>query len=280
LTNLERGICHASQSGTQKARDLKRLYGERAVVTGASSGLGEAFAHALAARGIRCVLVARRGDELARVAEEVERRYGIGCEILPADVGRSTFPDELSAVCDGKDIGIVISNAADNPAGAFRRHTRDTVERVLDVNVRAALLLANDWLPRLCERGRGAFLLVGSAEGYTGVPYSAVYSSTKAFVLAFGEALWGEYRKDGVDVLVLVPGAIDTPLLASRQIRNKGMDPRVVADIGLDHLGRGPAVVPGSVNRWIFAALRHLPRRWTVRLVGAAMRPIVEKVQR
>jgi short-subunit dehydrogenase len=259
-------------------RDLKDRYGPWAVITGASSGLGEAFAHALAARGIRSVLVARRRDELARVAQDVQRRHGIDCEILAADVGRPEFPDDLSAACADRDVGLVISNAADNPAGAFRRHSRHTVERILDVNVRATLLLANLWLPRLSERGRGAFLLVGSAEGYTGVPYSAVYSSTKAFVLAFGEALWGEYRKDGVDVLVLVPGAIDTPLLASRQIRNRGMDPRIVADIGLDHLGRGPAVVPGPLNRWMFAALRHLPRTWTVRLVGATMRPIVERL--
>ncbi|MGH6961260.1 MAG: SDR family NAD(P)-dependent oxidoreductase, partial [Dongiaceae bacterium] len=135
----------------------------------------------------------------------------------------------------------------------------------------------------LKARGRGGLLLVGSAEGFFGTPFSACYSASKAFVLSFGEALWGEFRQSGVDVLVLAPGATETPLLASRKLQGRGiraMSAPSVAEIGLDHLGKGPSVVPGAGNRWGFRLLRRLPRRWTVQLVGAAMENIVASLKR
>ncbi|WP_162932291.1 SDR family NAD(P)-dependent oxidoreductase [Solimonas sp. K1W22B-7] len=262
---------------------FRQRYGEWAVVTGASSGIGEAFAHALAARGVRPLLVARREDELRRVAAAVQQRHGVECGWLALDLADPAFIERLAEACAGREVGLVIGNAAHNPAGAFLDLPREALLRTLDVNDRANLLLAHAFLPAFKARGRGGLLLVGSTEGYSGSPYSACYSASKAFVLSFGEALWGELRGSGVDVLVLVPNATDTPLLASRNVgarKIRGMSAPAVAQTGLDHLGKGPSVVPGPLNRWTFRVLRRLPRKWLVQAVGGAMRRIVVDMQR
>lgn len=263
--------------------DFRKRYGPWAVVTGASSGLGEAFAHELARRGLRSLLVARRAGELARVAADIQRQHGLACDSLALDLADPSFIDPLSAALGEREVGLVIGNAAFNPAGAFLDLSRDELLRMADINARANLLLAQAFLPRLAQRGRGGLLMVGSTEGYTGVPYSACYSATKAFVLTLGEALWGEFHEQGVDVLVLAPGATDTPLLASRDLGGLKVNPmssQEVARIGLDHLGHGPVVIPGTANRWMSGLMRLLPRRWVVRLSGKVMRGIVQRTRK
>ena len=258
--------------------DFRQRYGECAIVTGASSGIGEAFAHALAARGVKPILVARRVEELDRVATDVEKASGVACVKVAGDLADPSFILQLEEACADLDVGLVIGNAAYNPAGAFLDMSREVLLRMLDVNNRANVLLANAFLPRLKERGRGGFLMVGSTEGFFGVPYSSVYSATKGFVLSLGEGLWGECADFGVDVLVLAPGATDTPLLASRNLGGRKievMSPRAVAEVGLDNLGRGPVVVPGKGNQRTAFMMRLLPRRWLVRTMGNAVRQIV-----
>jgi short-subunit dehydrogenase len=262
--------------------DFRHRYGEWAIVTGASSGIGEAFAHVLAERGIPSLLVARRESELARVTSDIQKRHGLACLPLALDLADPASLERLSAEAAGLDVGLVIGNAASNPAGAFLDLSAEELQRMLAINARANLLLARAFLPRLAQRGRGGFLIVGSTEGFAGIPWSACYSATKAFVLNLGEALWGEFRGQGIDVLVLAPGATDTPLLASRKLdarRVAPMAPQDVARIGLDQLGKGPVVIPGTANRWMFGLLRHLPRHWLVSLAGRAMRGIVQRAR-
>jgi short-subunit dehydrogenase len=261
--------------------DFARRYGEWAVVTGASSGIGEAFAYALASRGVQSLLVARRREELARVAANILQNHGISSDILVADLAGPAGVEALRAACDGRDVGLVVSNAAFNPPGAFLDHAPEIFSRMLDVNCRASMLLANIFLPRFLARGRGGFLLVGSTEGFSGSPFSAVYSATKAFTLSFGEALWGEFRAQGVDILVLVPGATDTPLLASRKMQKvSAMPPGDVAEIGLINLPHGPYVVAGRSNKWMMRILRRLPRKWSVLIIGGAMQKVLKNLKK
>jgi short-subunit dehydrogenase len=255
-------------------------YGPWAVITGASSGLGEAFAHAVAARGIQPLLVARRADELARVSASVERSSGLACRRLSLDLADPAAADMLLDATADVDVGLVIGNAGFNPPGAFAEHDRALLERVLDVNARANLLLAHGFLPRLAARGRGGLLLVSSVEGYFGVPYSTAYAASKAYVLSLAEGLWGEARRSGVDVLALVPGPLDTPLFRSRGVRVPAMAPRTAAELALDQLGGGPSYVPARLDRWMFRILRALPRRSAVRLMGCGMRRTVGRLAR
>ena len=265
------------------SNDFQHSYGPWAIVTGASSGIGEAFVHALAARGISSVLVSRREDELHRVINDVHQRHGINCLAVLLDLADSQFIDTLTQATEGLDIGLVVGNAAFNPVGAFSDLSSNDLMRIIDVNDRANLLLASKYLPKLKARGRGGFLLVASSEAFFGAPYSACYSASKAFVLSLGEALWGEMKGTGVDVLVLAPSATDTPLLASRDLGDmkiRVMSAMEVANIGLDNLPDGPYIIPGARNRIFFGLMRHLPRGFAIRLMAPVTKKVVRRSQR
>lgn len=253
-------------------------YGPWAIVTGASSGIGEAFAHALAERGVASVLVARRESELTRVADDIHRDHGLQCRTLTVDLADAGFAKRLTESVSDLDIGLVIGNAAFNPVGAFSDMSSETLNRIIDVNDRANVLLANAFLPLLSQRERGGLLLVASTEAFVGMPYSACYSASKAFVLSLGEALWGEMQGTGIDVLVLAPSATETPLLASRDMGNLKvhvMSPGEVANIGLDNLPKGPCVIPGTQNKLMFGTMRLLPRRYVIRKMGKTLKQVL-----
>lgn len=253
-------------------------YGPWALVTGASSGIGEAFAYAIAEQGINIILLARREHELDRVRTEVVEKYGVECEMFAVDLAVPSFIDQLETFLGDRELGLVVSNAGYNPVGSFEDLDRDAVLRILDVNDRAPLLLAQHFLPALAARGRGGFLIVGSIEGFNGTPWSAVYSASKAFVQSLGEALWGEYRKRGVDVLVLAPGATDTPILRAREVEVPGvMTPAAVAEYGLKHLANGPSAIPGWSNRLILGVLKFVPRKLVSISMGRALKAVVER---
>jgi short-subunit dehydrogenase len=253
--------------------DFKDIYGPWAIVTGASSGIGESFSHAVARRGLRPLLVARRSDELARVAREVEVATGIRCEIVEADLASPDFIQTVTKACQSLDVGLVLSNAGYNPPGDFEERSAEELCAVLDTNCRAPVLLAEAFVPALRKRGRGGFLITGSIEGFFGVPHSAVYAASKNFVQAFGEGLWGELQPEGLDVLVLAPGATDTPLIRSRNMQDLPgiMTSEAVAEFGLDHLGQGPTAIPGKGNREMVSTFAGMARSDAVVAMGNAM---------
>lgn len=260
------------------SKDFCNLYGPWALITGASSGIGEAFAHAIAARGVNVILLARREEELYRVRADVVAKHDVKCEMLVVDLAVASFIDQVEAFLGDRELGLVVSNAGYNPIGSFEDIDREAVLRILDVNDRAPLLLAQSFLPGLAKRGRGGFLIVGSIEGFNGTPWSAVYSASKAFVQSLGEALWGEYRKRGVDVLVLSPGATDTPILRAREVEVPGvMTPAAVAEYGLKHLANGPCAIPGWSNRLILGVLKFVPRKLVSISMGKALKTVVER---
>ena len=257
-------------------------YGPWAIVTGASSGIGEALAVALGRRGVSSLLVARRADELERVAADIRSR-GASADVLALDLSQPEAAATLQQRSADRDVGLVVCNAGINPEGEFEELSPAAHEQILDVNVRAPVLLARTFLPRLARRGRGGFLITGSIEGFVGFPHSATYSASKGFVRAFAEALWGEYRSQGIDVLGLAPSATDTPLL-----RRNGFEPSelpgvltadVVAEYALGHLRNGPVAVPGWTNRLMATALTHTPRRLLLPVLGKAMQAAHRKAK-
>jgi short-subunit dehydrogenase len=265
-------------------KDFETRYGPWALVTGASSGIGEAFAHLLAEAGIHLLIVARRGDTLNALAKELSGKHGVEVEALSLDLGQPDFLDSLLEACDGKDIGLVVSNAGIAAKGAYVEMKPQELTRLLDVNCRAPLLLAQAFLPRLKQRGRGGFLITGSLEGFQAYPYSVPYAATKAFVHSLGEGLWGEMRGSGIDVLVLAPGATDTELLPLTgmdvsDMPTGVMSSREVALVGLKQLQSGPTVIAGFVNRLMMGMLGLMPRRWAILAGGKGMQDAMKKSQ-
>lgn len=254
-------------------RPFRPTYGPWALVCGGSEGLGAAFADELGRRGLNLVLVARRPEPLAETASRLRRAREVEVETVAADLGSPDAAALIAAATAGREVGLVVANAALAPAGPFLTRSTTQVQAAVDLNCRAAVLLAHRFLPEMVERGRGGLILVSSLAGLQGVPNLAVYSASKAFLISLAESLWAETRAAGVDVLASCPGAVTTPgyQLAARRPAPGAQSPAQVAVATLDALGRGFRVVPGQLNRAnAFALSRLVPRRAAIAVFGRA----------
>ncbi len=246
-------------------------YGEWAVVAGASEGLGEAFAAALAERGMNVVMVARRGRILEAIGERLATEHGVELRCLELDLADRAFPGALKEATRGLELGVLVYNAAFVPMGPFLDNDEDAIEAAVDVNVRGPLRLVRALAPVLRERGRGAVVLMSSLSGLQGSPHISVYAASKAFNTIFAEGLWYELTPHGIDVAACVSGAVPTPGYLERFGREvPGMlSAEEAVRQTLDALGNGPRIVPGRINRFAHQLVRRLlPRRTAIRLIA------------
>ena len=252
-------------------------YGPVALVTGASSGIGLAFAEELAARGLDLVLTARRADRLEALAARLRADHGIAVSVLAADLAAPDGPGQLVAHCAGLELGLVIANAGFGLKGPFDAAPPAELTDLLAVNTRAPTLLARGLIPQLRARGRGGLLFTASVEGLIGCPYSAAYAASKAYVVALGEALWAELAPEGIDVLTLCPGPTESEAAGKQGVdmsANPHLRPaREVASEALDHLSDGPTHVSSPHYAAMFEHLRSLPRREALSAMAAGMKP-------
>jgi short-subunit dehydrogenase len=249
-------------------------YGRWAVVAGASEGLGAAFAESLAARGLSLVLLARRAELLEQLATTLRAR---GVEVRPVacDVAEAGFAERLAAATGDVEVGVAVYNAAYSfVAPLFERPLADAL-RVVDVNVRAPLILLHTLVPSMLERGRGAVVLMSSLAGFQGSPRLAAYAASKAFNTVLGESLWAELAPRGVDVIASCAGAIRTPGYA-RTLQKEApgtLDASEVAERTLASLGHGPVVVPGVTNKLASQLLRRLlSRKVAIGIMGKSVK--------
>ena len=239
---------------------FKERYGRWAMVAGASEGLGVAFAHDLAGRGLNLLLIARRAELLGEVARDVRRRHGVETRCLAFDLADSGLTDTLAEATAGLEVGVVVYNAAFVPVGEFADADHADLERVARVNVLGPLTVLHSLLAPMRERGRGAVVLMSSL------------AATKAFNTILAEGLWAELRSSGIDVVGCCAGAIRTPgyLRAVPGDLPGMLSSEAVARKTLDALGKGPRTVPGRLNRFSAQLVtRLLTRRAAVRLIAA-----------
>ncbi len=249
-----------------------RRYGPWALIVGASAGLGAAFADAIARRGLNLIMVARRADVLDSSADVLRARYGVDVVVGAIDVGANDAADRIIDAIAERDVGLVVMNAAAAPVGDFVDADAADVARAVDVNCRTPLVLVNRLVKPLVAQKRGGVILMSSMAGLQGSPRLATYSATKAFLIAFGEALWAELKPHGVDVVACIAGAIRTPNYLASQTASAEppgtLDPDVVANQALGALGAGPRVIPGGANRLAAMVMGLLPRSVAVTLMG------------
>jgi short-subunit dehydrogenase len=252
-------------------------YGPAALVTGASSGIGRAFAEALAAEGLDLVLVARRLDRLEALAARLSAEHGIRVKPLQADLSLPGAAAEIAGGAAGFEIGLLVSNAGFGFKGHFDAGDPGRMSDVLMTNCHAPMLLARAFAPGLRARGKGGIILTASVEGLIGGPYSTVYAASKAFVISLGEGLWGELTPEGIDVLTICPGATDTEAMALNGIdRTKVqnmMAPEDVVALALENLREGPTYVTSDHYRALFQGMLAMPRRDALTAMAKAMRP-------
>jgi short-subunit dehydrogenase len=250
---------------------FRARFGEWALVTGASSGIGASFARQIAADGMKVVLVARREDRLATLASEIEREFEVETRVVLADLGAPGGAGEvLTAVAD-LEVGLLINNAGRGYAGRFDLLDGETLRRQLVLNCEAPLVLTHALVQGMRERGRGGILFTGSLAGRLPLPLHSVYSATKAFDRILGEALWAELRASNIDVTVLEPGSTETEFQEiAGELAHPGQDADEVAKRGLRALGEQPSVVAGWMNWIMINATSRLLTRPIIALVAHA----------
>jgi short-subunit dehydrogenase len=249
-------------------------YGPWALIAGASEGLGEAFARALARRGLNLILIARSEDKLRRVATELEAAHRIEVRPLALDLADAELTARLREGVGEREVGLLIYNAAYSHIGAFFEQSLATKLRMIDVNCRGPIVLCHELGAGMCARGRGGIVLMSSLSALQGSPRMATYAASKAFDLVLAESLWGELREHGVDVLACVAGATRTPGFELTASSSKGpvMEPAQVVEEVIAALGwQQPSMIPGLANKLASLLLSRLPRRRRVLIMKSAL---------
>ena len=269
------GFWNARDQFEAAATSLRERYGEWALVTGASSGIGAEFARALAAEGLSLVLTARREERLRELAAELEKKSNISTRTLVLDLADAEGPERLVEAVQDLEIGLLVANAGVGYAGRVDKQETERLEQLLALNCHAPMVLASRLVPRMVERQRGAVIITGSAAGHQPIPYHAAYAASKAFALFFGEALSVEVRDQGVDVLVLEPGSVASDFqAAASEIDHGGAPPAAQVREALESLGVATSVIPGW---WVWLranlAQRLGTRRLTAYLARGFMQP-------
>jgi len=255
----------------------------RALVTGASTGLGAAFAEALAADETDLVVVARDTARLDTLASKLGRDHGIDVRVLPADLTDSTDLRRVEdAVAADEQLDLLVNNAGFGTAGDFADLDPDGEEREIRLNVVALARLTRAALPGMIRRRRGAIINVSSMAAFQPAPYNATYGGTKAYVNSFTEALAEEVRGTGVRVQALCPGFTRTEFQARAGIDTSSipavawMEAGEVVAESLAAIRRGGVVVvPGFANRATTTLTSVLPRRLLARALGASAKRLL-----
>ena len=269
LAGLVAALWQARDQFAPPRLPLRARYGEWALITGASAGIGADFARALARDGLNCVLSARRDDRLRALAAELESTYRVSTRVVPAALDDPAGVDALLRGVADLEIGVLVNNAGVGYAGRFDKQDTDRLRAMVQLNCIAPVVLTSRLLPGMRARGRGAVIITGSVAGAQSTPYMAAYSATKAFDRHLGEALWAELLGTGIDVLVLEPGATETEFQAVAGEMPHAAEPASdVVAVALDALGRQPSVISGWLN-WARAQSARLAPRSLVTLVAA-----------
>ncbi len=262
-----------SLSSVTRARVAKittnSFAGKRALVTGASSGLGLEFADLLAAQKVNLVLVARRRDPMEKLASDLRSKYGVDVLVEAIDLASPGAASRLKSDFDARSvvIDILVNNAGYGLNGDFLETPSERTADMIQLNITTLTELTYLFGRDMATRGSGHILLVSSLLAFQAVPGYAAYAATKAYVLALGEALHDELRAHGVAVTSLCPGHTATSFdaaagaTASPLLRLLTMKPRPVAASGIRALIAGKAlVVAGLSNKMAAFSNRLTPR--------------------
>lgn len=244
-------------------------YGPWALVTGASSGIGEQLAMQCAERGLNVVLLARREQRLQALAQQIEQQHQRKTRVICLDLGRDDFMPELIAQTEDLEIGLLINNAGFGIGKDFLDSDIDAEMQLLHVNCRAPLLLTHHYGQAMRRKQQGGIIMLGSVGAYTPVPHLSSYAASKAFDLLFGEGLTEELKPAGIDVFTLCPGLTATEFQGKAGFQQKyAMDASTVAQYALDHLGKQASGVPGIHNKALTQMTRAMPRRLMSKMAG------------
>ncbi len=263
--------------------------GKYAVVTGASQGLGAAFAEVCARDGWNLILVSLPGEGLPELAETLRRRYGVFASEAELDLSRPENQEAFVrfAAAGGRKIGLLVNNAGIGANGLFDRIPGEFQRRTVDVNLQSTLAITYGLIPSLRESRPASILTVASLSAFYPMPLFAVYAASKSFLLHWSLALRQELAPLGIGVTALAPGGIYTSADIREKVRSQGfagklssMEPEAVARQALEGLSRRvPVVIPGFFNRLLRYVGNLCPRNLAARLIFRRWARSLEKVR-
>jgi uncharacterized protein len=252
--------------------NIKSKYGSYALITGAASGIGRAFAESLAERGVNPLILDINAKDAESLKNELKDKYKVDARALIIDLSAPDFMQRIIESIRSLDVGLVIHSAAVSIVGDYLELPLEQHRMLVDVNVRSTMEIAYYFCSQFKAQKRGGLILISSASALQGSALVQHYAASKAYILTLAEGLWYEMRPYGVDVLGLMPGSTDTPAiyvgdpdLSEAYI----MEPKEVAVEALEVLGRQPSLISGIRNRWSFFLLtRVLSRKRGIEIVG------------
>jgi len=255
------------------ASDLARRYGPWALVTGASDGIGRAFAEHLAAEGLHLVLVARRESALESLAAELRMAHGVECRVLSVDLSDLEAVHRLAKATSELEVGLLVAAAGFGSSGPLVNSDLGVEIKMVDLNCTAVLALAWHFGRSFAARGRGGVVFMSSLLAFQGTPRAANYAATKAYIQTLAEGLRVEWAPQGIDVIASAPGPIRSGF-AERANMRMGVAPpaAVVARATMGALGRQTTVRPGWLSKLLGWSLAMLPRWGQVMVIAQVMK--------
>jgi short-subunit dehydrogenase len=248
-----------------KQQKFKTKYGEWAVVTGATSGIGKALAIVLAALKINLIVNGRNKAALEALKIDIEKNYGIEIITIEGDITDAGVCTAMVNTSNEHNIGLFIAAAGFGTSGNFTDNNILTELNMLDVNCKAVLQLTHFFANKFKQQQRGGIILFSSLVAFQGVPKSANYAASKAYIQSLGEALYHELKPNNVDVLTVAPGPVKTGFgkVANLQMNLAANTAQIIKPI-LNALGKKQTVVPGFIAKFLTYSLATLPRYYKV----------------
>lgn len=260
------------QLSIKEKQRLKTKYGSWAVVTGATSGIGLELVMQLAQCGLNLVINARNASQLATVAANIKRLYGVEVLEVAVDLATNQGANELITQTKHLPVGLLVASAGFGTSGLFIHNTVEDEVNMLRVNCEAVLVLTHHFSQQFAQQKRGGIVLLSSLVAFQGVPFAANYAATKAYIQTLAEGLHVELKPFGVDVLAVAPGPVETGFGSRANLKMSGaLKPGQLGVPILKALGRKATVLPGFLSKFLIYSLAMLPRWGKVKAMKVIM---------
>jgi uncharacterized protein len=258
-------------SSKEKSR-LKNKYGEWAIITGASSGIGLELATQLACAGFNLVINSRHLEKLKAVEKDLKSKHPIEIKVVDADVSEAAGIDKLIQATQGLNIGLLITSAGFGTSGLFPDISLHSEINMLRVNCEAVLSLTHYFSQIFKQQKHGGIIFLSSLVAFQGVPYTANYAATKAYIQSLAEALAVELKPFGIDVLAAAPGPVESGFGQRANMKmGKALKPSELGVPILKALGQQTNVIPGLLSKILVYSLRTVPRWAKVKIMQKVM---------
>ena len=251
----------------EKMKKPLKNYGNWALITGASAGIGLAFSEKLAEEGLNLILIARREDKLKEISKKIKEKYSVEIICLPLDLTKDDFLDDIKKITNDLEIGILVNNAGFGNNGFFINNDPENEANMVRLNCLAPVILTHHFVRPMKKRKNGAIIFLSSIAANQPTPRCATYAATKVFDLFLGEALSYELKNEGIKVVTVKPGATATEFQKTGAFKNinSARKPEDVVNTALKALGKKWTVIDGFGNKILSGLALLGPRKMAIK---------------